>query len=158
MNNLHNKKSPFDILGVGQYSTQKEIRRAYLELCKKHHPDIAASTATATVDFREITVAYELLSNSKKNNRAVASAGGVDWEQVKQRNINTKIWTRNSYFIGFGITALMIIYLSLDKNKRDKTRIILPHERIITSSNDDINTTKTPWQTEGLSFREWRKK
>ncbi|KAI7873471.1 DnaJ domain-containing protein, partial [Mucor mucedo] len=67
---------PYDILGVGRYTTQKEIRRRYLELCKKHHPDVASGGKG--VDFREITVAYEQLTNSKKNNQT--SPGGVNWE------------------------------------------------------------------------------
>ncbi|CAO3659055.1 unnamed protein product [Rhizopus microsporus] len=36
-----NDKSPYEILGVGRYSTQKEIRKRYLELCKIYHPDVS---------------------------------------------------------------------------------------------------------------------
>lgn len=125
-NNNNNKKSPYDILGVGRFNTQKEIRRRYLELCKKYHPDVSNNKS---IDFREITTAYELLTNSKKNNNIIAS-GGVDWEQVKQRSIDTRIWTRNSYLIGFTITSFMIIYLSYDKFfEKDQKRTLLPHER-----------------------------
>lgn len=125
-NNNNNNKSPYDILGVGRFNTQKEIRRRYLELCKKHHPDVSNNKA---IDFREITVAYELLTNSKKNNNLIAS-GGVDWEQVKKRSINTRIWTRNSYIAGFSITAFTVIYLSYDKFfEQDQKRTLLPHER-----------------------------
>ncbi|KAI8085457.1 hypothetical protein BDF21DRAFT_415187 [Thamnidium elegans] len=85
-NNNNNNKSPFDILGVNRFSTQKEIRRRYLDLCKKHHPDVSTNK---TIDFREITVAYELLTNSKKNNNTT----GVNWEQVQKTSINTRTWT-----------------------------------------------------------------
>lgn len=162
----NNNKSPFDILGVDRFSTQKEIRRRYLELCKKHHPDVSNNKQ---VDFREITVAYELLTNHKKNNHIVAS-GGVNWEEAKQRSINTRLWTRNSYFVGFAIASLMIIYLSNGK-REDKRRALLPHERnrqiyttpsntntTTTTTNDIANDSVPPWQAAGTTFREWRKK
>lgn len=119
-----NNKSPYEVLGLGRYTTQKEIRRRYLELCKKHHPDVS----TSKVDFREITVAYEQLTNSKKNNQTSA---GVDWEQVKQRTLKTQVWTRNSYLAGFAITALTLVYLSHDKflGQEDRKRTLLPHEK-----------------------------
>lgn len=168
MNNHYNKRSPFDILGVGQYSSQKEIRRAYLDLCKKYHPDVLAScstTATAgAVDFREITVAYELLSNSKKNNRIINS-GGMDWEAVKKKNINTKVWTRNSYFIGLSMAALTILYLTSPSTGERNRRFISPtqHETIGGKKEDDddiiVKTKAAPWQaSDGISFREWRKR
>jgi DnaJ-class molecular chaperone len=160
MNN--NNKSPFDILGVGRFSTQKEIRRRYLELCKKYHPDV---TLNHQVDFREITVAYELLTNHKKNNHIIAS-GGVNWEEAKQKSINTRLWTRNSYFVGFSIATFMILYLSVDKLKNsERERTLLPHERkrqeqVFHSSKEtnDVNDSVPPWQAAGTTFREWRKK
>lgn len=120
-----NNKSPYDILGVSRYSTQKEIRRCYLELCKKHHPDVSNKSE---IDFREITVAYEQLTNSKKNNQT--SPGGVNWEKVHQSSIKTQKWTRNSYWAGFTITSLTFLYLSYDKFfQTDQKRTLLPHER-----------------------------
>lgn len=162
--NKNNNKSPFDILGVGRFSTQKEIRRRYLELCKKYHPDV---TLNHQVDFREITVAYELLTNHKKNNHIIAS-GGVNWEEAKQKSINTRLWTRNSYFVGFSIATVLILYLSMDKLKQnnDSERTLLPHERKRYYSSKESTTTTTttnddsvpPWQAAGTTFREWRKK
>lgn len=166
MNN--NNKSPFDILGVGRFSTQKEIRRRYLELCKKYHPDVAAINNTQ-IDFREITVAYELLTNHKKNNHVIAS-GGVNWEEAKQRSINTRLWTRNSYLVGFTIASCMILYLSFDKlNNQQRERTLLPHERrrlnlekdkerVFNTAGDTSDSSVPPWQAAGTTFREWRKK
>ncbi|KAI9360084.1 hypothetical protein BD770DRAFT_384837 [Pilaira anomala] len=158
-NNNNNNKSPFDILGVNRFSTQKEIRRRYLDLCKKHHPDVSTNKS---IDFTEITVAYESLTNSKKNNHI--NQQGVNWEQVRKSSINTRTWTRNSYIFGFGLTLFTIIYLSPDQKK--PSSVLLPHERNHLmkekhSSNDSTaaaNTTLTPWQAAGMTFREWRKK
>ncbi|KAG2236810.1 hypothetical protein INT48_006994 [Thamnidium elegans] len=158
-NNNNNNKSPFDILGVNRFSTQKEIRRRYLDLCKKHHPDVSTNK---TIDFREITVAYELLTNSKKNNNTT----GVNWEQVQKTSINTRTWTRNSYFLGFGLTAIMILYLTSGKAP---PQALLPHERTRfdftakeeeerQQKRDNNDTTTAPWQSAGMTFREWRKK
>lgn len=154
-NNNNNNKSPFDILGVNRFSTQKEIRRRYLELCKKHHPDVSTNKM---IDFREITVAYELLTNSKKNNNTSA----VNWEHVQKTNMNTRTWTRNSYFLGFGLTALMVLYLT--NSGKTRPQVLLPHERTsldFTAKKEADNndtTTAAPWQSAGMTFREWRKK
>ncbi|GAA5806385.1 hypothetical protein HPULCUR_011918 [Helicostylum pulchrum] len=112
------------------------------------------------IDFREITVAYELLTNSKKNNNAT----GINWEQVQKTNINTRTWTRNSYFLGFGLTALMVLYLTTS-GKTLPPQVLLPHERrtsldFTAKKENDTTTTTTaaPWQSAGMTFREWRKK
>ncbi|GAA5813774.1 hypothetical protein MFLAVUS_007261 [Mucor flavus] len=154
-NNNNNNKSPFDILGVNRFSTQKEIRRRYLELCKKHHPDVSTNKM---IDFREITVAYELLTNSKKNNNTSA----VNWEHVQKTSMNTRTWTRNSYFLGFGLTALMVLYLTT--SGKTQPQVLLPHERTrldFTAKKEADNndtTAAAPWQSAGMTFREWRKK
>ena len=126
-------KSPFDILGVNRFSTQKEIRRRYLALCKKHHPDVAILNnkhARSVVDFTEITVAYQQLIYPEKYHANATVNTGVRWEEARQKAIDTKIWTRNSYFIGFGIALGMIAYLSWDRlTTLDKKRTLLPHER-----------------------------
>ena len=55
-------KDPYKLLGVSKDADEASIRSAYRKLAKKYHPDINA-TAAAGDKFKEITAAYNLLSN-----------------------------------------------------------------------------------------------
>ena len=55
-------KDPYKLLGVSKDADEASIRSAYRKLAKKYHPDIN-STAAAGDKFKEITAAYNLLSN-----------------------------------------------------------------------------------------------
>lgn len=52
----------YEILGVSQSSSTAEIKKAYRSLAMKHHPDRGGDQAT----FKEISVAYDTLSDSTK--------------------------------------------------------------------------------------------
>jgi len=54
------------ILGVPLNATKKEIKSAYLELAKKHHPDSNPEDPNSKKRFQEISDAYEALVNEKK--------------------------------------------------------------------------------------------
>lgn len=64
------KINNYDLLGVDPDADRKELRAAYFELSKKFHPDRAfgedkaASQKKMEVVFREITKAYDTLSNA----------------------------------------------------------------------------------------------
>lgn len=54
-------------LGVSRRATAREIKQAYYELSKKHHPDLnTKDNDLASQRFREIKEAYEVLSNHGK--------------------------------------------------------------------------------------------
>lgn len=59
------KKDYYEVLGVSKNATKQEIRKAYRKLAAKYHPDKNKS-ADAEVKFKEITEAYEVLSDDKK--------------------------------------------------------------------------------------------
>jgi len=58
-------KDYYDILGVGKSSTQDEIKKAYRKLALQYHPD-RNKTKEGEEKFKEVTRAYEVLSNEEK--------------------------------------------------------------------------------------------
>jgi molecular chaperone DnaJ len=53
----------YELLGVVRGATLSEIKRSYRRLARKHHPDINPGDHTAETRFKEITRAYETLSD-----------------------------------------------------------------------------------------------
>lgn len=51
-------------LGLTADVSQDDIKKAYYELSKEHHPDRNEGCAVATARFRSVTEAYEILSNA----------------------------------------------------------------------------------------------
>ena len=59
------EKDYYSILGIEPTSTGEEIKAAYREMAKKHHPDVRTSEGDHQPDldkFRDILEAYQVLS------------------------------------------------------------------------------------------------
>ena len=56
----------YAILGVSKSASDKEIRQAYRRLAREHHPDLNPNDKAAEVRFKEISEAYEVLSDKQK--------------------------------------------------------------------------------------------
>ncbi|PAA91407.1 hypothetical protein BOX15_Mlig019566g1 [Macrostomum lignano] len=63
------KRDYYEVLGVGRQASQKDIKKAYYELAKKHHPDVNKNDPTAAKRFQEVSEAYEVLSDESKRNQ-----------------------------------------------------------------------------------------
>src|SRR5665213_1887024 len=62
-------KDPYEILGVARIASPEEIRKAYYRLAKKLHPDLNPGNSDAEERFKEVSSAYDLLSDSDKRQR-----------------------------------------------------------------------------------------
>ncbi|HNM84785.1 MAG TPA: DnaJ domain-containing protein, partial [Mycobacterium sp.] len=63
----------YGLLGVGQGAGDAEIKRAYRKLARELHPDVNPDAA-AQARFKEISAAYEVLSDPEK--RRIVDLGG----------------------------------------------------------------------------------
>src|SRR5437870_3763117 len=76
-------KDYYRILGVDRKADDKTIKSAYRRLARKHHPDVA-KTKDATERFKEISEAYEVLSDPEKRRRY--DSLGPDWQRWTSRS------------------------------------------------------------------------
>jgi molecular chaperone DnaJ len=56
----------YDVLGVARDADESTIKRAYRQLARKYHPDVAEDKHAAEAHFKEINEAYEVLSDAQK--------------------------------------------------------------------------------------------
>ena len=56
----------YKVLGVDRAASQDDIRKAYRKLARKFHPDINPGNKDAENKFKELSVAYDVLSDEKK--------------------------------------------------------------------------------------------
>lgn len=68
--------NPYTILGVAKSASAEELKSAYRKLAKKFHPDVNPGRKDIEQKFKEITAAYDLLSD--KDKRARFDRGEID--------------------------------------------------------------------------------
>lgn len=56
----------YEVLGVARKATPPEIKKAYRRLAKKHHPDVNPHDKSAEDRFKEVSAAFEVLSDPVK--------------------------------------------------------------------------------------------
>src|SRR5499427_9162265 len=68
----------YAILGVDRSADDKTIKSAYRRLARKYHPDVAKGKDAGGEKFKEISEAYEVLSDPEKRRRY--DTLGPDWQ------------------------------------------------------------------------------
>lgn len=63
---MHMKRDYYDVLGVPKHADDKKIKQAYRKLAKKYHPDTNPGDKQAEQKFKEVSEAYDILSDPEK--------------------------------------------------------------------------------------------
>ncbi len=80
------EKDLYEILGVSRNATKSEIKAAYRRKARECHPDVARDDPESERKFKELTFAYEILSDEEKRREydiwgleGLKRHGGVDY-------------------------------------------------------------------------------
>ncbi len=93
------KKDYWQILGLKPGASEQEIRSTYKRLAKKYHPDLNPGDKRAEERFKEVSEAYEVLSDPQK--RKQWERGEIDFEEFfRQRTRGGR--TGDPFGFGFG--------------------------------------------------------
>jgi curved DNA-binding protein len=76
-----NYKDYYKTLGVKKNASEKDIKRAFRKLARKHHPDVNPDDPQAEERFKEVNEAYEVLSDPDK--RSKYDRLGADWQRFQ---------------------------------------------------------------------------
>jgi curved DNA-binding protein len=77
-------KDYYAVLGINKSASNDEIKKAFRKLAVKYHPDRNPGDKSAEDRFKEISEAYEVLSDSEK--RQKYDQFGQYWQQAGQSN------------------------------------------------------------------------
>jgi molecular chaperone DnaJ len=81
------KKSPYEVLGVKTTASQAEIKKSFIELTKKYHPDKNPDTKEK---YTEINEAYQILSNMLKRKEYDNGPRDEDYDEEEPYDFHMK--------------------------------------------------------------------
>jgi hypothetical protein len=76
----------YDLLNVSPYATSSEIRSAYRRKARTIHPDKNVDDPNAVLKFRQLSAAYQTLSDATKRKRYDSTGIGIDAEDPTDGN------------------------------------------------------------------------
>lgn len=70
----------YQILGVDRAASAEDVKKAYRKLARKYHPDVNPGNKAAEEKFKQVSSAFEVLSDAKK--RKLYDEFGPDAEKI----------------------------------------------------------------------------
>lgn len=86
-------KDPYLVLGVARAASDDEIKKVYRQLARELHPDLNPGDRRAEERFKEISAAYDFLSDPQK--RAQFDSGEIDASGAARRRSSSS-WRAQS--------------------------------------------------------------
>lgn len=105
------KRDYYEVLGVSKTASKDEIKKAYRKLSKQYHPDVNKEPGAAE-KFKEITEAYEVLSDEKKR---------AQYDQFGHEGPSQGFggFSSGSGFSGFGFEDIFETFFGGGSRRRD---------------------------------------
>lgn len=69
MDKTMSKRDPYEVLEVSRDASEKEIKRAFRRIMRKHHPDLNPDDPEAEEKCKEAAEAFDILGNAEKRAR-----------------------------------------------------------------------------------------
>ncbi|KAI7859044.1 hypothetical protein BDC45DRAFT_496739 [Circinella umbellata] len=150
------------LLGVARTASKKEIKKRYIELCKKYHPDVANNN-DGTIDIRDITAAYRRLTG--RESYFASNRPGGSWEDrppEAQRGASPEEqqqWSKWSLFTGIALVTTIIAYSRFEPEKNDIVKLDSTKYQSTWQRQQKLQEElqQQQHQANGTSYRQWRK-
>ena len=87
----------YEILGVARDATQQDIKKAYRQLAKKHHPDLNKGSSESERIFKKVYEAYQTLGDATSREaydarlhaqKGSAAHSNSTYEQKREHQVN----------------------------------------------------------------------
>jgi len=96
------KRDFYETLGVNRTASDDEIKKAYRNMARRHHPDLQTEEAqkkSSEEKFKEVNEAYETLSDQQKRKRYDMLQTGsdlVEADSATPSTISSRIFSAGS--------------------------------------------------------------
>ncbi len=96
---------PYKVLGVSRDATDDEIKKAYLALARKYHPDKYTDTDLADLaaeKMKEINAAYDAIRDTRAKGSTESSSGNSSWQGQTNTHSTNPNFARIRHLINNG--------------------------------------------------------